>query len=126
MTDNRFVLDTNAAIYLLKSGSVPEPVASADFALSVITRMELLAKPDITAEDEAELRSFMADLTVVPITGAVETAAVALRRATKLRLPDCIVAATALALNTPLLTHDSHLLGLSWPSFTVRDFAPSE
>ena len=126
MTDNRFVLDTNAAIYLLKSGSVPEPVASADFVLRVITRMELLAKPDITAEDEAELRSFIADLAVVPITGAVETAAIALRRATKLRLPDCIVAATALALNTPLLTHDSHLLGISWPSFTVRDFAPSE
>ncbi|MDR0600369.1 MAG: type II toxin-antitoxin system VapC family toxin [Treponema sp.] len=124
MTNGRFVLDTNAALYLLKRDTVPEPFASADFAVSIITRIELLAKRDITAEDEEELRSFLTDVEVVPITETVETAVIALRRRAKIKLPDSIIAATAIALNLPLLTHDEQLLGLSWPSFTVLDFAP--
>ncbi|GHU39123.1 hypothetical protein FACS1894190_02460 [Spirochaetia bacterium] len=121
MTETVFVLDTNAAIYLLKCENVLEPIASADFAMSIITRMELLSKRDITAGDEAELRSLMDDLTLVPISDAVEAAAIALRRSAKIKLPDAIIAATSIALNAVLLTHDDRLLRLSWPGYRVRD-----
>jgi predicted nucleic acid-binding protein len=115
------VLDTNAAIYLLKCENVPEPIASADFAMSIITRMELLSKRDITSEDEVELRSFMDDLTLVPINDAIEAATIALRRSTKIKLPDAIIAATSIALHAILLTHDAELLSLSCPGYRVRD-----
>jgi predicted nucleic acid-binding protein len=121
MTKTVFVLDTNAAIYLLKCESVPEPIASADFAMSIITRMELLSKRDITSEDEAELRSFMDDLTLVPINEAVEAATIALRRSIKINLPNAIIAATSIALNAILLTHDAKLLSLSCPGYRARD-----
>ncbi|GHU37650.1 hypothetical protein FACS1894172_21160 [Spirochaetia bacterium] len=121
MTETAFVLDTNAAIYLLKYEKVPEPVASADFAMSIITRIELLSKRDISSEDEAELRSFMDDLMVVPINEAIEAATIALRRSTKVKLPDAIIAATSIALNAVLLTHDDQLLKLTLPGYRVQD-----
>jgi predicted nucleic acid-binding protein len=123
MTETVFVIDTNAAIYLLKCEQVPEPVASADFAMSIITRMELLSKRDISSDDEAELRGFMDDLTVVPINEAIEAATIALRRSTKIKLPDAIIAATSIALNAVLLTHDDQLLKLSWPGYRVQDIS---
>ena len=121
MIETVFVLDTNAAIYLLKCENVPEPFDHADFAMSIITRMELLSKRDITSEDEAELRSFMDDLTLVPINNAVEAAAIALRRSTKIKLPDAIIAATSIALNAVLLTRDDQLLKLSWPGYQAQN-----
>ena len=39
---------------------------------------------------------------------------------TMLKLPDCIVAATAIALNAVLMTADKKLLGLSWPGLQTQ------
>jgi predicted nucleic acid-binding protein len=125
MTENRFVLDTNAAIYLLTSEHIPETFANADFAMSIITRIELLVKWDISPDDEAELRSFMDDLEVRPIDEAVEAVVIALRRATHIKLPDCIVAATAITSASVLLTHDDKLLRLVWPGYRVQDIPES-
>jgi predicted nucleic acid-binding protein len=121
MADSLFVLDTNAAIYLLKCEHVPEPFVTAGFAMSIITRMELLSKRDVNSEDEAELRSFMDDLMVVNINEPIENTAIALRRSTKLKLPDCIIAATTIALRAVLLTHDAELLKLDWPGDRTQD-----
>jgi predicted nucleic acid-binding protein len=51
---------------------------------------------------------------------SVKKEAIALRRTTGLKLPDCIVAATAIALNSVLLTADSGLLRLDWPGYNVK------
>jgi predicted nucleic acid-binding protein len=45
----------------------------------------------------------------------------ALRRTAKHKLPDCIVAATAIVLNATLLTADEKLLRLKWQGFNVRN-----
>jgi predicted nucleic acid-binding protein len=44
------------------------------------------------------------------LTQQVKEAAILMRRQTGLRLPDAIVAATAVVLNMELLTNDHHLL----------------
>jgi PIN domain nuclease of toxin-antitoxin system len=46
---------------------------------------------------------------------------IALRRTIKHKLPDCIVAATAIVLNATLLTVDEKLLRLKWQNFNVRN-----
>jgi hypothetical protein len=40
--------------------------------ISVITRMEVLAKPDHTAESERETREFLEKLIVIPLVGTIE------------------------------------------------------
>ena len=46
-----------------------------------------------------------------------------LRRAVRLKLPDCIIAATAITLNAVLLTNDKELLDLAWSGYTARDIS---
>jgi predicted nucleic acid-binding protein len=46
---------------------------------------------------------------------------IAIRRSKRLKLPDCIVAATSIVLNAILLTDDHHLLNLSWHRFRAQN-----
>ena len=39
----------------------------------------------------------------------------------KLKVPDCIIAATSIILDAVLLTNDDRLLGLSWPGFRTQN-----
>ena len=83
--------------------------------------MELLAKRDLPAAEERDIREFPDDLTVVPLDKAIEQKAVEIRRATSVKLPDCIIAATSIVLDTILLTDDDRLLGLSCPGLRAQN-----
>jgi len=128
MTENRFVLDTNAVIFLTTRGntislSLQHKLNEADLFISAITEIELFAKPALPTDEEKKLRSFISDrITVIDLTYAVKNETIALRRAIKMKLPDCIVAATAIALNAVLLTADSELLRLEWDGYNVNGF----
>ena len=95
-------------------------IGGVRFLTSVIVRMELLAKRGLSADDERYIRKFLADLVVAPLDEAVEQKAVEIRRATSLKLPDSIVAATAIVLDAILLTSDERLLNLSWKGLQTR------
>ena len=123
MSGTKIVFDTCAVIKLLKDeynpASLGIAIDEAEPYTSVIVRMELLAKPDMKSLEEQGFRAFLADLTVFPLNEQVEQTATAIRRATKIKLPDCIVAATAIVLNAVLLTDDTHLLNLNWPGYSA-------
>jgi predicted nucleic acid-binding protein len=65
------LLDTNVALYLL-GGRLAKPMPAGHYAVSVITEMELLAWPSLTAEDEKKVRDFIAQLTVYELTPSIE------------------------------------------------------
>jgi predicted nucleic acid-binding protein len=124
MNGTRFVFDTCAAILLLKKDkrmfSLQQDLTDAQRYISVINRMELRAKPNITKEELKEIEVFLEYATVIPLTETIEEAAVEIRRATKLKLPDCIVAATSIVLGATLLTDDAQLKNLVWPGYSVQ------
>jgi predicted nucleic acid-binding protein len=129
MNGNRYVLDTCAGIFLLNNDdslSLQNDLEEAEKYVSVINRMELFAKPNITPKEEAEINEFLADTTVIPLDPIVEQEAINMRRATKVKLPDCIVAATAIVLGATLITGDDSLLKLKWAGYTVRPIQPEE
>ncbi len=119
MTDRAFLLDTNAVIYLVTQGNVipadlERELNEADLFVSVITEIELFAKPQLEPDEEKNLRDFLTDrVTTINITNNVKETTIALRRSAKLKLPDCIIAATAIARDIPLLTADESLLQLN-------------
>jgi len=122
MNGTKIVFDTCAVILLL-NGKYELTSLGLDKApryISVITRMELSAKQDMQQEEEKVIRNFIADVTVSPLDKEVEHKAVEIRRTTKIKLPDCIIAATAIVLDAVLLTDDPHLLRLSHPGFNVK------
>lgn len=66
-----------AAVALFECAGRPQ---LARCAVSVITRMELLGFPGITADEEAPIRDFLNCVARLPITEPVEDAAITLRR----------------------------------------------
>jgi predicted nucleic acid-binding protein len=102
------VLDTNIVLYLL-GGRLSSPLPDGDYALSVITELELLSFPGITPAEEASILSFLKSVRVVELTPQIRQATVKLRRANRLKLPDAIVGATAATLAAELLTNDERL-----------------
>ncbi|MDR0709241.1 MAG: PIN domain-containing protein [Spirochaetaceae bacterium] len=122
----RVVFDTCAAVFLIDKDkrmlALEEDLAEAEKYVSIITRMELYAKRDITVDELADVDSFFADVTVIPLNGIVEKTAIEIRGKSepKIKLPDCIIAATAIALGATCLTSDYHLLNLVWPGYTVQ------
>jgi predicted nucleic acid-binding protein len=122
----KYVLDTCAATFLVKKDKRMLPVLPAldngKQYVSVITRMELHAEPSISAEKLADIDAFLAAVVVVPFDDAIENVAVKIRREfkPKIKLPDCLVAATTIVIGATLLTDDARLKDLVWPGYSVR------
>jgi len=126
MIKSRFVLDTNAVIFLTKrsnaiSFNLEKELDDADLCISVITEIELFSKPELPPDEEENLRAFLSDrISIIDLTGDIKKETIALRRTVKSKLPDCVVAATAIVLNATLLTADTKLLNLERQGFNVR------
>ena len=116
----RFVLDTNVILYFL-GGRLVDPFPVGAYTISVISELELLAYPGLVSPEEQRVRAFLADIPITDLTQSVKHHAVDLRKRFGLKLPDAIVAATALALEATLLTNDQRLLVLAdVPTQTLR------
>jgi predicted nucleic acid-binding protein len=110
------VLDSNAVIDILKDREkfllLDQKFPEAAFCISVITQIEILGYPSITPETENQILDFLKDITIVNLDDIIVEAAIAIRRTKMVKLPDAIIAATALALKASLVTRDSDLIKL--------------
>lgn len=110
----RYLLDTNICVYFLNQLLPPKAfqlVASAidrgEAVLSVVTQMELLGFAFPSAAEEAITSQFVADLPILPLTDAIVAQTISIRRARKRKLPDAIIAATAVIHKLPLISKDT-------------------
>jgi predicted nucleic acid-binding protein len=119
LTDSRLVLDSCICINFLngKIRSLPQN----GLFISVITEMELLAKPDITPEAEREIQDFLEGITIIPLTGEIKWEALRIRSAgsPRLKLPGAIAAAAAIVLNARRVTAGDKLAKRAWPGFNA-------
>lgn len=123
--NGRVVLDTNIIIDLMDGdpviGDLVASLDSCEIYTSVISRMEILSYPNIR-DDEAELlKEFLAKIMIVPLDGYVERAAISIRRQARCKLPDAIVAASALVMGATLITRDKALARISFPGLVIVD-----
>jgi len=111
----KLLLDTNFIIGLIKrTEPVIKILAASSIALdecaySFITRIELLSYPAITQPEIESIESILATMHYVSTSKEIENTTIRLRRQYRLKTPDAIVAATAIALNLELLTLDQQL-----------------
>lgn len=103
------VLDTNAILYLL-GGKVVGRLPPAQYFISVVSEMELLSYVSLDEAATAQIRAFISAVIVVDLTREIKELAITLRRQHALKLPDAIIAATALSLQAQLITNDNRLL----------------
>jgi predicted nucleic acid-binding protein len=127
MTKNRFVLDTNAVIFLITKGNVissdlEKELDSADLFISAITEIELFSKQELSPDEERNLHVFLSDrISIIDLTDEIKKETIAIRRSVKHKLPDCIIAATAIVFNATLLTADEKLLHFEWTGFNAKN-----
>lgn len=113
------VLDTNVLLYLL-DGEIVSPTLSGDHLISVISEIEVLSHPELTSDVERSIRRLLAKMRVIGLTPRIRDVTVDLRRKHRLKLPDAVICATAVAENLELVTNDSRLTRIP----EVRTVAP--
>ena len=113
MNGKRYLLDTNAVIQILAGNpSLIKMVEDSDFlAISVISKLEFLSYPDLTEDEKNAFSELLEDLTVFDLMAsdsALMQEAVAMRIDGGLKLPDAVIAATALVNGCEVITNDAH------------------
>ena len=115
-----WVLDTNISIYHL-GGDLAQPLPTDDVLISIITEIELLSYPSLAPDEEGRVVEFLSSLAIVGLTPEVRDAAIEIRRSHNVKLPDAIIAGTAIALDAVLLTNDRRLAQI--PGLRAQDLA---
>jgi predicted nucleic acid-binding protein len=125
MNGTNLVFDTCAVIKLLDQQYdlhlLGINIDEAQLLTSIIVRIELLSKQNMTDDEESDIQEFLDDLVIVPLDEAIVQKAIEIRRATSIKLPDSIIAATSIILDAVLLTDDQHLLNLSLPGLRTQN-----
>ncbi len=111
--NGNYLLDTNIILGFLKgTPSCVQFFTKPEIQklyVSVISRMELLSFHGITAAEEKSINAFLELTTLVPLDNEVQEIAIRLRRESKRKMPDAIVAASAIRMNATLVTCDQQL-----------------
>jgi toxin FitB len=108
-----YLLDTNIPIYLGKNEVSPaadaflrqamEPV----IRLSVVSKIELLGYAFPTPSEQVWMETFIRQSLLFPITDPIVNQTILLRRKHKIKLPDLLIAATALVHGFTLVTNNT-------------------
>lgn len=107
MTGNDYLADTNAIIYLVNGNSCMEPYKDATFSISIISEMELLSSSSVSDEEAEQIKNVVQDSFVINIDSFIKDKTIELRRTYTIKLPDAIIAATAICRNLTLITADT-------------------
>ena len=101
-------VDTNGLIRLLEGDELVVNLLTDQLVyISVVTEMEMQCKPNQPSEDRKLIKSLLNDCIIVELTPQVKTEAIKIRRSTRMKLMDSIVAASARTIGLPIVTGDS-------------------
>ena len=117
--ERAYLIDTNAIIDFC-NGKLPEEgkklLLSQSPQVSVITNIELFASKTISEPEEALLKKFIALSKVDGVTTDLINTIIQIRREYRLKMPDAIIAATAIQNDLTLITRNTadfkNILGL--------------
>jgi len=111
MTKQR-VFDSNLLIYYLNASlsqsarkQVDDVIETGAF-ISVITRIEVLGWHKHSDKSKSSAEDLLDNLTEQPLSDEIVKLCIQLRQTTSLKVPDAIIAATALYLELPLITRN--------------------
>lgn len=110
-----YLLDTNVLIHFLnKTEQSAVDLVTAlhmpERAISPVTWMEVLVGASL--EDETETRNLLRGFKIIQLNAAIMERTVSVRKRTRLKLPDAMIYASALATGRTLVTYNT------------RDFPP--
>jgi len=109
MNGNKFLLDTNAVLYVLNGDeTLADFLFEKELYISVISEMELLSYKNITDKEKNQIEHFLNDFLIININEKIKSNTIEVKKSSNMKLPDSIIAATAISLKLPLVTSDKH------------------
>ncbi len=115
MSGSNFLVDTNFLIYLLNGRNAVTPYLNNNFFMSEITEMEMLGVKGLTSEIYKIRTALIENCYLVTFNSDIKEIAIRIKQKTNVKLPDAIVAASAMYMSLPLVTADksfSKVVGL--------------
>ena len=109
MSGRNLLLDSNIVIYIAQKKLAPEAFAQPDDALFIsdITFMETVGYAFSDPDEKQETEALLAILYRLPISEPIVQEVIEIRQSRRMKLPDAIIAATALLHDCTLVTRNT-------------------
>ncbi|PWR76250.1 type II toxin-antitoxin system VapC family toxin [Methanospirillum stamsii] len=110
--DMRYLIDSNILIYFITASASDDVLINikkiliSSFFISIITKIEVLGWNKHTQESYRMTNDLLKYGTIIPVDEAVAAHTIRLRRKTNIKLPDAVIAATAINLSATLVTRN--------------------
>ena len=104
------LIDTNIVLYILKGLKSVEPYLDYEMALSDISVIELLGVKNIDEKTFFQRQMFIDNAFHYPLNYSIRNIAISLKQKYALKIPDAVIAATAISYKLLLLTADRDFL----------------
>lgn len=118
MSGKRYLLDTNAIVALLQGiPTLVQLLQDAEWiGISIISQIEFLAFSGLNEADRQLFQQFLQRIEVVSLTASTPQAIeqiIQIRQQYRVKLPDAIIAGTAITAGASLVTADQELAKVS-------------
>ena len=90
-------------------------ILSHKCATSFIVKLETLGFSGLTEKTKIIILDLLSKFPILPMNDAIEAETIKIRHCTKLKLPDAIIAATAVVIGAEVVTADTHFLKCAYP-----------
>ena len=106
MSGLNYLADTNTFIFLFDKHPALKNLLESEWSFSFITEIELLGKPGISTPEIKNIQSLLNTCVKVAHVEEINKLTISIKQQYKIKLPDAIIAATAIYYKLPLLTFD--------------------
>lgn len=102
-----FLADTNFLIFTTQGNPIVEPFLDYNIGISFVSEMELLGVFSISKTQKLNMQNIIDECFVIDMNIEIKKKAIQIKQKYKIKLPDAIIAATAILYNIPFITADA-------------------
>lgn len=102
-----FLVDTNFLIFVSQENEIVSAFLDYNIGVSYISEMELLGVFSISKIQKDAMQKILDQCYILDSTTEIKKTAISLKQKYKIKLPDAIIAATAIHYNLPFVTADA-------------------
>ncbi len=107
MSGTDFLIDTNILVYIMQGNPRMQYFAEEDtLTLSCISEIEMLGRFQISSKEKEVITQMLSYCNIVDLNSQIKQLAIGLKQKYHIKLPDALIAATAMQQNLTLVTAD--------------------
>ena len=94
-----------------QEGDFLDKIIDSSFNISMVTKIEMLAKSTMSQQEESLIRDFLDKATIYFVNDEILEETILIRQLSKIKLPDAMIAATAKVNNFTLISRNEKDFG---------------